>query len=209
MKVRGLWTRDAASTCAPSSTGLKSLLRTIILGNNQVCYIKGIGTVRLIMQDGSVKVLSDVRYIPDVKRNLISLGLLERKGRSFTSSGGRMEVRKGFNIVLVAERRNSLYYLTASIVRTLDNEVNAVKVETMKLWHMRLGHPASGSIKELAKKGIVEGVKLDDLEPCEECILGNSKKQPYPTGKHTSTARLDYVHSDLWGTAQTSTMGGG
>lgn len=51
----------------------------MILGNNVVCHVKGIGSVRLKMKDGSVKRIHDVRYIPEVKRNLISLGSLERK----------------------------------------------------------------------------------------------------------------------------------
>ena len=44
---------------------------------------------------------------------------------------------------------------------------------------------------------------------CEECILAKSKKLPYPKGKHTSTAPLDYDHSDLWGPAPVNSVGGG
>ena len=47
---------------------------TVTLGNNKVCDVKGIGSIRLKMQDQSIKLLTDVRYIPEVKRNLISLG---------------------------------------------------------------------------------------------------------------------------------------
>ena len=85
----------------------------VLLGNNYVCNVRGIGMVKLKMHDGSVKMLSDVRYINEVKRNLVSLGLLENKGYTFSSSNGRMEVRKGHKVVMVAERRNILYYLLA------------------------------------------------------------------------------------------------
>ena len=90
---------------------------TVILGNNQKCNIRGIGSIRLRMQDQSVKVLNDVRYIPEVKRNLISLGLLESKGCSFFSSGGRMLVKRGESVVMTTERRGSLYYLYASVIK--------------------------------------------------------------------------------------------
>ena len=84
---------------------------SVVLGNNQVCSIKGIGTIRFRMNDGSTKILSEVRFIPGVKRNLISLGVLERKGCSFTSFAGKMSVRKDSVVVMEGERRGSLYYL--------------------------------------------------------------------------------------------------
>ena len=47
------------------------------------------------------------------------------------------------------------------------------------------------------------------MQTCEECILGKSKKLPYPKGKHVSSSPLDYAHADLWGPAKPSTTGGG
>lgn len=66
---------------------IEEATESVILGNNQVCYIKGVGTMKLKGDDGIVVALTGVRYIPDVKRNLISLGFLERKGCSFSSVG--------------------------------------------------------------------------------------------------------------------------
>ena len=53
---------------------------TVTLGDNRACAIKGTGKVRLQLKDGSSFVLENVRYIPDLKRNLISLGTLDREG---------------------------------------------------------------------------------------------------------------------------------
>ena len=75
---------------------------TVTLGTNQVCNVRGVGTIRLKMQDQSIKLLTDVRYIPEVKRNLVSLGSLEAKGCSFLSSGGKMWVKKGEDVVMTA-----------------------------------------------------------------------------------------------------------
>ncbi|GJU56975.1 hypothetical protein Tco_1234741 [Tanacetum coccineum] len=50
------------------------------LGDNRECKIKGIGKVRVQLKDGSSFVLHNVRYILELKRNLISLGTLEKKG---------------------------------------------------------------------------------------------------------------------------------
>lgn len=182
---------------------------SVVLGNNQVCSIKGVGTIRFRMNDGSTKILSEVRFIPDVKRNLISLGVLERKGCSFTSFGGKMSVSKGSVVVMEGERRGSLYYLCGSAIRTPTDEVHTSKAETIRLWHLRLGHPAEGSVRELVSKGVIKGAVEGNASPCEDCILGKSKKLPYPKGKHTSQSPLDYIHSDLWGPAPVSSVGGG
>ena len=52
----------------------------VLLGNNKCSEIKGIWTVRIKMFDGVERVLQQVRYIPTLKRNLISLGTLDSKG---------------------------------------------------------------------------------------------------------------------------------
>lgn len=50
-------------------------LGSVLMGNDQVCEVEGIGTVKLRIHDGSCKILSDIRYIPQLKRNLVSLGM--------------------------------------------------------------------------------------------------------------------------------------
>lgn len=67
----------------------------VILGNDKACKVKSIGSVKLRMHDGSYKILQQVRYVPDLKRNLISLGTLESNGHSFKSENGIMRVLKG------------------------------------------------------------------------------------------------------------------
>lgn len=42
--------------------------------------VKGKGTIKLKLHDDYAKLLTNVRYIPELKRNLISLGTLEGKG---------------------------------------------------------------------------------------------------------------------------------
>lgn len=51
--------------------------------NNKSCKIIGIGTIRLKVDDGTEKILKEVRYIPKLKRNLISFGVFDRNGYSF------------------------------------------------------------------------------------------------------------------------------
>ena len=48
------------------------------MGDDSPCPIKGIGIVRIKMFDGVIRALGNVRYIPRLKKNLISLGTLDR-----------------------------------------------------------------------------------------------------------------------------------
>ena len=58
-----------------------------VLGfDNSPCKIEGIGSVRIKMFDGTIRTLTDVRYILKMKRNLISVSALDAKGYKY--SGG-------------------------------------------------------------------------------------------------------------------------
>lgn len=47
------------------------------------------------------------------------------------------------------------------------------------------------------------------METCEQCVLGKSRKISFQKGKHLSDSPLEYAHSDIWGPAQTQSIGGG
>lgn len=48
--------------------------------NYTVSEVKGIKSVRFENEDGTTFVLHDVRFMPGISRNLISMGVLEEKG---------------------------------------------------------------------------------------------------------------------------------
>lgn len=47
----------------------------VLIRNDYKCLVKGICFVELYLDDGTIKVLEDVRHMPKLKRNLISLVL--------------------------------------------------------------------------------------------------------------------------------------
>ena len=52
----------------------------VLLGNNRPCKVQGIGSVRIRFHSGAERVLTNVRYFPELKRNLISLEMLDELG---------------------------------------------------------------------------------------------------------------------------------
>ncbi|GKB36949.1 retrovirus-related pol polyprotein from transposon TNT 1-94 [Tanacetum coccineum] len=83
---------------------------TVLLGDNRACAIMGTGKVRVQMKDGSSFVLENVRYIPELKRNLISLGTLDREGYTVKLQNGRVKVIKGSLIVLSGTMKGNCVY---------------------------------------------------------------------------------------------------
>ena len=44
------------------------------MGDDRPCNMEGIGTVQFKIFDGMVRELKEVRYVPQLKRNFISVG---------------------------------------------------------------------------------------------------------------------------------------
>ena len=49
----------------------------VLTGNDASCKVIGIGTIKIRMFDGVVRTLGEVRHVPDLRKNLISLGNLD------------------------------------------------------------------------------------------------------------------------------------
>ena len=60
--------------------------------------IIGTGSVQIIMHDGIIRTLTDVRHIPDMSKNLISLSTLDGKGYKYSGGDG---VRKCQKVLLL------------------------------------------------------------------------------------------------------------
>ena len=55
----------------------------VLLRNNMSFSVVEIGTLAINMFDGMTRTLKEVGHVPDLKRNLISLGTLDESGYSF------------------------------------------------------------------------------------------------------------------------------
>jgi len=73
--------------------------------------VAGVGIVKIKMFDGIVMTLTDVRHVPDLKKNLVSLGTLDSQGYRYSAEGGVMRVSKGASVVIKGELHNGLYFL--------------------------------------------------------------------------------------------------
>ncbi|KAA0067607.1 retrotransposon protein, putative, Ty1-copia subclass [Cucumis melo var. makuwa] len=180
----------------------------VLLGDNGICDVKRTGSVQIATHDEMVRILTNVRYVPKLKRNLISLGELDRSGCTIKSENGVMKVTKGSLVKLRGTLRHGLYVLEGTTVSGSTAIASGKVTYMFMLWHNRLAHVSERGLQALSQQGLLEGVKNVELSFCEHCIMGKCTRVQFGKGKHTTKGILDYVHSDLWGPTKEAFMGG-
>ena len=84
--------------------------------NDVACQMVGIRTVWIKMFDGVIRDLTYVRYAPQMKKNIISVGVMDSKGLKITMENGILKITKGFMVIMKGERDRNLYYLKVNTV---------------------------------------------------------------------------------------------
>jgi len=80
------------------------------MGDDRPCNMERIGTILIQMFDGIVWELKKVRYVPQLKKNLIFVGALKALGLKVSIRDGVLKMTRGSIVVLKDVRHNNLYY---------------------------------------------------------------------------------------------------
>ena len=79
------------------------------LANGSTLDVVGLGDVRISLPNGFVWLLEKVRHIPDLRRNLISVGQLDDEGHAILFVGGTWKVTKGVRVLARGKKTGTLY----------------------------------------------------------------------------------------------------
>lgn len=175
------------------------------LADDKTLKIMGKGDVRVKLPNGTTWKLQGVRYIPGLKKNLISVGQLDVEGYCTIFSDGEWKITKGA-LVIARGKKNGTLYVTSNlenIIAIADNGGNS------NLWHQRLGHMSEKGMKTLLSKGKLPDLKSVDVGLCEDCIFGKQKKVSFAKiGKTPKAEKLELVHTDVWGPSPVQSLAG-
>ena len=92
----------------------------VFMGNDFSCKIVGVGSIQIKMYEGIVRTLKYLRHVPELRKNLISLGVLDFTSYKCTTQGGVLKVSKGILVFMKEKRIGNLYHLEG---RTQVNQV--------------------------------------------------------------------------------------
>jgi transposase InsO family protein len=176
------------------------------MGNEAKCKIVGMGDIQLETDIGCKLVLKDVRHVPEMRFNLISIWKLDDEGYHNYLGGGQWKLSKGSLSLAKGKKISSLYKTDARLVKG-----DAVVVEnenSTELWHKRLGHMSEKGLQILAKEQLLPNNKGMSLTPCTHCLIGKQRRVSFQKSSSSRKENiLDLVHTDVC-TMNTKTLGG-
>eukprot|EP00253_Pinus_taeda_P032444 PITA_32444 len=128
----------------------KDLKMHIEMGNDGKYHVSGEGTVVFQREHEAPLTLTDVKYVPGLKKNLVSVVMLEDKGYDVVLSKGKVFLR---HIAMGQTKRigirvKNLYKLEVDDCAALSSKEELVQSQDIgELWHRRLGHLHHGALK--------------------------------------------------------------
>jgi transposase InsO family protein len=195
-------------------TNLRSIPpRPITAANNRVFYATGLGNLEIDVPNGSSSTritLKDALYAPDMTLTVISIGKIASAGYSVSFEGQECKIKnkKGKTIGRIPASTNGLYRVDHPITAAAAQE----QIDILTV-HQRLGHISADSIRLLTRANAVTGLQPIDFSTpfsCDSCEHAKTTRKIIR--KHTTTPRAeafgDEVHTDVWGPAPISTIGG-
>ncbi|GJU45265.1 integrase, catalytic region, zinc finger, CCHC-type containing protein, partial [Tanacetum coccineum] len=212
-----LWIVD--SGCSKHMTGDRSLLRnfiekfmgTVRFRNENFAAITGYGDYI----QGNITICH-VYYVEGLGHNLFSVGQfcdgdLEVAFRSKTCYMRNLEG----DDLLTGDRESNLYTTISISDMAASSPVCLMSKATSTkswLWHRRLSHLNFGTINDLTRLDLVDGLpkfKYGKDHLCSACERGKSKKASHPPKLVSSNhSKLEMLHMDLCGPMRVASING-
>ncbi|KAH6762820.1 Protein kinase superfamily protein [Perilla frutescens var. hirtella] len=148
------------------------------LADGQNCDIQGKGDICLRFENWSMLTLSDVRYVPQLKFNLLSVSKIADKMLDGSVNSLRFKFEKDSELYFIAPRKGDLYVVHAESVPL--PVVNVIQEDKTALWHARLGHMSNKGLSILHKNGTFGKDKVSAIPFCEPCVMDKHHKIPLP-----------------------------
>lgn len=111
------------------------------------------------------------RYVPDIKKNFISLGTLKFFGCKCTGIGGIIKISLGVLVIVKARKSSMLYTLLKSTVTGVAAISTSYQssFDIIKFWHMLLGHKREIFLS--SAKEVLCGQSTNNMKLYEHCVL--------------------------------------
>ena len=150
------------------------------------------------MYDGIMRELKNVRYIPRMMKNLISVRALEAEGLRETLGESVLKMSSSSLVVLNGIIRNNMYYLMGSAVTKLAS-LKQLNDNSTRIWHRRLRQVS------LKSDQLLEGASTYHLISRDSCVL-DKKIVKFGTVTHHLHGLLDCISVNVWSPTKTEAI---
>jgi len=151
--------------------------------------------------------MKEVLYVPGLKKNLLSISALDKKGFRVAFIDGQVLMwPKGKSIedaVAIGEEEGGLYKLKGHSEIALLHE----STSPSELWHRRLAHINYKALSHVNK--VVTGIpnlKINHEDICKGCANGTNIKNPFPKSETKTKGTLEFIRLDVCGPMSSTSL---
>jgi hypothetical protein len=110
------------------------------LGDDAKYLVAGVGTIPFQLESGNYLDFDDVLFVPSLRKNLLSISVMEDKGFAMEFKNQQVLIRSKESspdtTQVMGVREGKLYRLQREPIRALVHDSDIL----CKLWHKRMGH---------------------------------------------------------------------
>ncbi|KAK8988277.1 hypothetical protein V6N11_065872 [Hibiscus sabdariffa] len=168
----------------------------VYMGNSSSSEVLGKGKVLLKLTSDKTLALNNVLYVLALRRNLISGGLLNKADIKLVFEADKLVLSRNGDYIEKGFLNGGLFVIETQLN---ENKVStsAYIVETVDMWHTRLGHANIHSLKKMMKMNILPKLDITNFNKCEICVEAKHAKPHFKTVSNRKTELLEFIHTNL------------
>ncbi|GJZ40698.1 retrotransposon protein, putative, ty1-copia subclass [Tanacetum coccineum] len=155
------------------SRKLKPRALSLYVGDGHYAAVEAIGEFHLCLPSGLVLILHNCHYAPSITGGIISDDIYE--------------------IVMSSSNTND------SSMFVVSNKRAKLNLDSVLLWHCRLGHISKKHIENLQHDGLLDSTDIKSFEKCVSCMSGKMARKPYSHQVERAKDLLGLIYTDVCG----------
>lgn len=184
----------------------------VLVGNGEVVKAIGRGDLQIMSYTGSTwieKTLRNVLYVPALHANLFSSTKAMDNGHTSWSNKDQFKLLDGERVVAVGVRKSDMFQMQFKVIEpSHDGSMMnvAIKCNSLRVWHERLGHQNLAHVKSFLKRNGIEYV--NENFDCDGCAFGKQHRLSFDLRPERSTSCGEIIHADVCGPMSEDSYGG-
>lgn len=188
----------------------------VVLGDNYTLDVHGVGSIRIRSEQKCYR-LKRVLFVPNLHRNLLSLGEMTKKKFEIRLFGRGLKVYRGESGTELVMTGNliakGLYQMNFTVdIHVPANIVHSKDGGSLEVWHQRFGHTNFATIRKIVQSNSVNGIVCLDVNSptsdCVPCLLGKMHRSTFKPSPTRKLSPAELIHFDIAGPFEVKSMGG-